>query len=139
VWLVLIANHGLCNAGVSNITIADNVMQARASNDYVAVWIKPPDGCARRGPFTIVRNTFLVRQPPAAFDLSRTHDVLIQGNRVRFEFAGPGDRTRLMSDLKVSTRVSLLSNMVTAAPNDKVVFVKADRQSDYVSSGNKRI
>ncbi|MGH2554323.1 MAG: right-handed parallel beta-helix repeat-containing protein [Actinomycetota bacterium] len=139
VWLVWFANHGRCNAGVSNITVSDNVMEARASNDYPAIWVKPPADCARRGPFTVERNTFLVRQPPAGLMLDRTHDVLLRGNKVRFEFAGPGDRTRVLVELVKSTRVSVLSNSVRVDPRDKVVFITHDGESDYVSSGNKRI
>lgn len=138
VWLVWFANHGLCNTGVSNITIADNVMEVRASNDYPVVWVKPPVGCAKRGPFTIERNTLRVRQPIAAFDLAQTHHVLIRANRVLFEFAGPGGRTRLLADMKKTTRARVLSNLVSADPRDKVSFARGDRESDYVSSGNKR-
>jgi hypothetical protein len=136
VWLVWFANHGLCNAGVSNVTVADNVMEVQVINDYSAVWIKTPAGCARRGPFTFERNTFMVRQPPFAFQVQGTHDVLIRGNQVRFVYAR---RTRVLVNLEKSTRASVLNNTVTADYRDLVVFVTADGESDYVSSGNHRV
>jgi parallel beta helix pectate lyase-like protein len=139
VWLVWFANHGVCNAGVSNITISDNIMEEMAINDYAAVWIKTPDGCARRGPYTIEHNTFMVRQPKAAVDATLTHDLLFRGNRVRFQFGGPGGRTRTLVDLKKSSAAAVMSNTVAADPRDHVVFVKADGDSDYEGSGNKRV
>ena len=136
VYLVWFANHGACNVAVSDVTITDNVMEAQATNDYSVVWIKPPAGCARRGPFTIQGNTFLVRQPPDAFDLTLTHDVRIRGNQVRFVFA---NRTRVLVGLHKSSRADVENNTVTADARDQVVFVTADADSDYFSSGNKRV
>lgn len=136
VWLVWFANHGHCNAGVSNITVSDNVMEELPSNDYALVWIKPPKGCARRGPFFFERNTLKVLRPSQAFSLLLTHDVLIRSNRVIFVH---DNDARILADLKKSTRLRVVNNTVDADPRDKVVFVMADRESDYVSSGNRKI
>jgi hypothetical protein len=135
VWLLWIANGGICNAGVSNIYVADNVMQADAGMPLFHTI--PRSGCPQRGPFTIERNTLIARGSMyAAFDFTRVHDVILRQNRVRFYH---DHRTRVLVNLSTSTRVSVLDNEVTADHRDNVVFVTADPGSDYVDSGNRRI
>ena len=135
VWLLWIANGGICNAGVSNIYVADNLMTADAGIPLLQVIPRP--GCQRRGPFTIERNTLIARGSMyAAFDLTMVHDVMVRQNKLLFYH---DDRTRVLVNLRDSTRVSVVDNRVTADPRDTVVFVTADPGSDYVQSGNVRV
>jgi hypothetical protein len=72
----------------------------------------------------------------AAFDLTMVHDVMVRQNKLLFYH---DDRTRVLVNLRDSTRVSVVDNRVTADPRDTVVFVTADPGSDYVQSGNVRV
>jgi Right handed beta helix region len=135
VLLLWIANGGICNQGVSNIYVADNVMKGDAG---VPIFHSRSDpGCVTRGPFTIERNTLYVRESPlAAIDFTKAHDVIIRANQVYFEY---WYNPRILVNLKKSTRVSVLDNVVRADPRDTIIFVKSDPESDYISSGNKKI
>jgi hypothetical protein len=135
VWLLWIANGGYCNASVSNIYVADNVMEADAGMPLFHTI--PPSGCPRRGPFTIERNTLIARSSPyAAFDFTRVQDVIVRDNEVRFLY---DHRTRVFVKLADSTRTSVLNNRISADPRSQLVFVTADPGSDYSESGNQRI
>jgi hypothetical protein len=135
VWLLWIANAGYCNASVSNIYIADNVMEEDAGMPLFHTI--PPSGCPRRGPFVIERNTLIARSSPyAAFDFTGVQDVIVRDNDVRFLY---DYRTRVLVTLGGSTRISVLDNSVSADPRSQVVFVRADPGSDYTESGNERI
>jgi hypothetical protein len=137
VWLVWVANGGICNAGVSDITIADNAMKAGTHGEYPAVWVRTPPGCARRGPFLIRGNSLLAHPGSyAAVELQKVHDAVVENNRISLLH---DRRTRVLANLTQATNVFILDNTVTADPRDTVVFVKTDGRSDYVSSGNRRI
>jgi len=132
VLLLWIANWGICNQGVSNIYVTDNVMKGDAG---VPIFNSLSDkGCVTRGPFWIERNTLYVRESPlAAIDFTKAHDVVVRANKVYFEW---WYNPRVFVNLKQSTRVSVLDNVISSDPRDSIVFVKADPGSDYVSSGN---
>lgn len=130
-----IANGGKCNAGVSNIYVTDNLMEAAAGMPLL--WVIPPSGCAPRGPFTIERNTLIAPQSPnAAFSFTRAQDVTVRSNEARFV---RDPRTRVLVNLVKSTRASVIDNVAMVDPRDTFLFVRADAESDYVSSGNRRI
>lgn len=135
VRLLWIANGGVCNAGVSNVYVANNVMEENAGIPLFLTLT--PSGCAARGPFILEGNVLIARQSPhAAFDFIKVHDVTVRRNQVRFV---RDPRTRFLVNLVQSNRVVVLGNTVTADPRDTVVFVKADPNSDFVLSGNRRI
>jgi hypothetical protein len=137
VWLVWFANGGVCNAGVSDITIAYNAMKAGTHGEYPAVWVRTPPGCARRGPFLIRGNSLLAHPGSyAAVELQKVHDAVVENNRISLLH---DRRTRVLANLTEATNVFILDNTVTADPRDTVVFVKTDGRSDYISSGNRRI
>jgi excisionase family DNA binding protein len=135
VWLLWIANGGICNAAVSNVHVADNLMEAGAGMPLFHV--NPPSGCPRRGPFTIERNTLIARSSPyASIDFTQVRDSVVRDNNVVFLH---DPRPRVLVDMALSTRVSVLDNRVSADPRDTVRFVTADPGSDYVESGNVRV
>jgi len=135
VRLVWMSNGGICNRGVSNIYVADNVMEADAG--VPLFWVIPPSDCALRGPFTIERNTLIARQSPhAAFSFTKSQDVSVRNNQVRFV---RDTRTRVLVNLVKSTRASVIDNVAIVDPRDTLLFVQADNESDYVSSGNRRM
>lgn len=136
VWLLWIANGGSCNAGVSNIRIADNVMEETAGMPLLEV--TAPSGCALRGPYTIERNKLIARSSPrAAFDLRKVRNAIVRNNSAYFI---ADRRTRVFVNLVRSTRVSVRGNTITSDKrNKKIVFVQADDQSDYVESGNRKL
>jgi hypothetical protein len=135
VLLLWIANWGICNQGVSNIYVADNVMKGDAGVPIFHSLSDP--GCVTRGPFTIERNTLYVRESPlAAIDFTKAHDVMVRANKIYFEW---WYNPRVFVNLKQSTRVSVLDNVISSDPRDSIVFVKADPGTDYVSSGNVKV
>jgi hypothetical protein len=135
VRLVWMSNGGICNTGVSNIYVADNVMEADAG--IPLFWVIPPSDCALRGPFTIERNTLIARQSPhAAFAFTKSQDVSVRNNQVRFVH---DSRPRVLVGLAKSTRASVVDNVAIVDPRDTLVFVQADNESDYASSGNRRM
>jgi Right handed beta helix region len=129
------ANGGECNAGVSNIYVADNVMEADAG--LPLFWVKTPSGCARRGPFTLERNKLIARPSSRAVLLfTKGQDMTVRNNEVRFYRDA---RPRILVNLVTSTRATVMDNIGIADPRDTVVWVSADAESDYVSYGNKRM
>jgi hypothetical protein len=136
VWLLWIANAGICNAGVSNVRVDNNVMKQSAGMPLLSV--KTPDGCARRGPFTVEGNKLIARSSPrAAFDFGKARNATVKKNKLHFV---ADSRTRVFVNLIKSTRVSVVSNTITSDPkNKKIVIVKADRESDYQQSNNRRM
>ncbi len=128
-------NGGICNAGVSSIDVADNVMEA--GSGMPLFWVIPPSGCALRGPFTIERNSLIAQQSPyAAFSFTKSQDATVRSNEVRFD---RDPRTRVLVNLAKSTRASVIDNVAMVDPRDTLLFVQADNESDYVSSGNRRM
>ena len=61
---------------------------------------------------------------------------MVRANKVYFEY---WYNPRVLVNLKQSTRVSVMDNVVSADARDKIVFVAADPSSDYVSSGNVKV
>jgi hypothetical protein len=133
VWLVWLPMGGLCNRGMKNIVVADNVMEisGRATN-LSRIEVKTPFGCARRGPFTIVRNTLIDLYGQFGLRFRGAQDVTIEGNvvswaKIQFPIVY-GVR------LENSIGVQILNNRFVRAHQ-----VVLPISSDYVESGNKFI
>lgn len=130
-WL---ANGGLCNPGVSEIWITDNVAMEGASMGGLEV--RAPLGCTRRGPFHIERNVLRCRQgSAAALKFTRAHDVHVRDNQLTFA----GDRRlRVFADLYDSALARVDGNRITRADRRNTVKVlRADPySSDWSESGN---
>lgn len=62
--------------------------------------------------------------------------MIVRANKVYFEY---WHEPRVLVDLKQSTRVSVVDNVISADRRATIVFVKADPESDYISSGNQKV
>jgi hypothetical protein len=113
-------------ANVSDITITGNVMQA--STGTPVVYVVSPTG-ARRGPFLIEHNTFIVGGSPApGFRFVRVTGVMLRDNRATF----PPNRAMVAVGLEDAQQVVVRGNAFCGAAQ----IVAADDRSTVTKTGN---
>ncbi len=113
-------------SNVSDITIAGNVMQAATGTPVI--FVVAPSG-ARRGPFLIERNTFIVGGSPApGFRFGRVTGVTFRNNRATF----PANREMIAVGLEDSRQVVVEGNALCGAAK----IVAADDQSTVTQTNN---
>lgn len=128
--LVWLANAGQCNAGRGNIVVRDNVMEVSGSG-WPPVTVQNPDGCSRRGPYTITGNLLRTRgKHGIGFWGGGVHDVLIRANTIVVE----GRNTpRDIASIHRSARVRVLDNCLY---NGTQIIEVIDSE-DVVEEGNR--
>jgi hypothetical protein len=131
--LIWLASGGRSH-DVGDIKIAGNVMKAATGTPIIKV-VAPDDGSqpplgARRGPFIIENNVFIVGGSPAAgIDCVRCVGLTIRNNQLTF----PAERSMTAVSIKSTNTTRITGNTFKGA----ATILEADLYStDYSESGN---
>ncbi len=113
-------------SNVSDITVAGNTMQAETGTPVI--YVVAPSG-ARRGPFLIEQNTFMVGgSPEPGFRFARVTGVTIRNNRASF----PASRQMTAVALEDAQQVLIQGNTFCGAAR----ILAADDQSRVTQTSN---